>query len=132
MYGAVRRARTRDTDRALVVEERDPGASYQSGRRPALPPRIRRVDIAASKITGAVVIARTALHDGNTVFLAEAGRLAKRQVQVARFRHDEAILSGGLQRGYKLVVSFLSAPVVGMQLRASKLNHLSSRLTLLR
>ena len=78
----------------LVVEERDPRTTYQPGRHPALTSgRFCRVDIAASKITGAVVIARTALHDGNTVFLAEAGRLAQRQVQVARSRHDEAILS---------------------------------------
>ena len=40
------------------------------------------------------------------------------QVEVARFRHDQAILSAGLKPGGKLVVSVLIAPVVGMKLRA--------------
>jgi multidrug efflux pump subunit AcrA (membrane-fusion protein) len=76
-----------------------------------------RVDITASGITNAFVIPRTALHDENTVFLAEDGRLARRQVKVARFRHDEAVIGAGLQAGDRLVVSVLSAPVAGMQLR---------------
>ena len=103
----------------LVIEVREPWASFRPGEHPALQPGMFcRVDITASEIPDAVVIPRTALHDGNTVFLAEDGRLAQRQVQVARFRHDEAILSAGLQPGDKLVVSVLSAPVVGMKLRA--------------
>ena len=64
------------------------------------------------------MIPRTALHDGNTVFLAEEGRLARRRVQVARFRYDEAVIGAGLRPGDRLVVSVLSAPIVGMKLRA--------------
>ena len=44
--------------------------------------------------------------------------LARRQMQVVRFRHDEAVLGAGLQPGDKLMVSVLSAPVVGIKLRA--------------
>ena len=103
----------------LIIEVREPWASFRPGEYPALQPGMFcRVDIAGTALSDAVVVPRTALHDGNTVFLAEAGRLAQRQVQVARFRHDEAILSAGLQQGDKLVVSVLSAPVVGMKLRA--------------
>lgn len=103
----------------LVIEVRDPWASFQPGEHPVLQPGMFcRVEITGKALSDAVVIPRTALHDGNTVFLAEDGRLARRQVQVARFRRDEAILSRGLQPGDKLVVSVLSAPVVGMKLRA--------------
>lgn len=77
-------------------------------------------------LSGAVVIPRTALYDGNTVFLAEEGRLAQRQVEIARFRHDEAVLSSGLRTGDKLVVSVLSAPVVGMKLRAMEVEPASA------
>ena len=102
----------------LVVEVPDPWASFRPGEHPALQPGMFcRVEIAAKSIPGAVAIPRTALHDGDAVFLAEDGRLVRRQVQVARFRHDEAILGGGLRPGDKLVVSVLSAPVVGMKLR---------------
>ena len=69
-------------------------------------------------LSDAVVIPRTALYDGNKVLLAEDRRLAQRRVEVARFQHDEAVLSSGLRVGDKLVVSVLSAPVVGMKLRA--------------
>lgn len=103
----------------LVVEVPDPWASFRPSEHPALQPGMFcRVDIAARIIPDAVVVPRTALHDGNAVFLAEDGRLARRQVKVVRFRHDQAILGGGLQSGDKLVISVLSAPVVGMKLRA--------------
>ena len=103
----------------LVIEVRDPWASFQPGEHPALQPGMFcRVDITGKALSDAVVVPRTALHNGNTVFLAEDGRLARREVRVARFRHDEAILSEGLQQGDKLVVSVLSAPAVGMKLRA--------------
>ena len=103
----------------LVVEVPEPWASFRPGKHPALQPGMFcRVDIAARSIPDAVVIPRTALHEGTAVFLAEDGRLARRQVQVVRLRHDEAILGAGLQPGDRLVVSVLSAPVVGMKLRA--------------
>ena len=102
----------------LVVEVPEPWASFRPGEHPALQPGMFcRVEIAARSISDAVAIPRTALHDGDAVFLAEDGRLARRQVRVVHFRHDEAILGGGLQPGDKLVVSVLSAPIVGMRLR---------------
>ena len=69
----------------LVVGERDPWAAYQPGRHSALTSgRFCRVDIAASKKTGTVAIARTALHDENTVCLAEDGRPGARAEKFTR------------------------------------------------
>ena len=48
------------------------------------------------------------------------------RVEVARFRHDEAVLRAGLRAGDKLVVSVLSPPVAGMKLRAMEAEHSSA------
>ena len=102
----------------VVIEVPDPWASFRPGEHPALQPGMFcRVDITANGIADAFVIPRTALHDENSVFLAEDGRLARRKVEVARFRHDEAVIDAGLHAGDRLVVSVLSAPVTGMKLR---------------
>ena len=109
-------ARTRTL--TLVVEVPKPWDSFRPGEHPALQPGMFcRVEISAGSQPNAVVIPRTALHDGNSVYLVTDGRLARRQVQVLRFLRDQAILSAGLQSGDQLVVSPLSAPVIGMKLR---------------
>ena len=103
----------------LVVEVPRPWDSFRPGEHPALQPGMFcRVDISAGSQPNAVVIPRTALHDNDTVLLVSDSRLERRQVEVLRFLRDQAILSGGLQAGDLLVVSPLSAPVVGMKLRA--------------
>ena len=109
-------ARTRTV--TLVVEVPRPWDSFRPGEHPALQPGMFcRVQISAGSQPNAVVIPRTALHDGNSVLLVIAGRLERRQVEVLRFLRDQAILSAGLQAGEQLVVSPLSAPVIGMKLR---------------
>jgi RND family efflux transporter MFP subunit len=109
-------ARTRTL--TLVVEVPKPWDSFRPGEHPALQPGMFcRVEISAGSQPNAVVIPRTALHDGNSVYLVTDGRLVRRQVQVLRFLRDQAILSAGLQSGDQLVVSPLSAPVIGMKLR---------------
>ena len=110
-------ARTRTL--TLVVEVPRPWDSFQPGEHPALQPGMFcRVDISAGVQPAAVVIPRTALHDGDSVYLVADGRLARRRVEILRFLRDQAIVSAGLQLGDQLVVSPLSAPVVGMKLRA--------------
>ena len=109
-------ARTRTV--TLVVEVPRPWDSFRPGEHPALQPGMFcRVAISAGSQPNAVVVPRTALHDGNSVLLVTDGRLERRQVEVLRFLRDQAILSAGLQAGEQLVVSPLSAPVIGMKLR---------------
>jgi len=102
----------------LVVEVQRPWDSFRPGQHPALQPGMFcRVEISGGTQPGAVVIPRTAMHDDRAVYLAIEGRLARREVEVLRLLGDQAIISGGLQSGEQLVVSPLSAPVVGMKIR---------------
>ena len=109
-------ARTRTL--TLVVEVPRPWESFRPGEHPALQPGMFcRVQISAGSQPNAVVIPRTALHDGDAVYLVTDGRLDRRRVEVLRFLRDQAVVSAGLQTGDQLVVSPLDAPVVGMKLR---------------
>ena len=102
----------------LVVEVTRPWDSFRPGEHPALQPGMFcRVEISGGTQPDAVVIPRTAMHDGNAVYLASEGRLARREVEVLRFLGDQAIISAGLQSGDRLVVSPLSAPIIGMKIR---------------
>lgn len=102
----------------LVVEVPRPWDSFRPGEYPALQPGMFcRVEITGGTQPGAVVIPRTAMHDGNAVYLASEGRLTRRGVEVLRFLGDQAIISSGLQSGDLLVVSPLSAPINGMKIR---------------
>ena len=102
----------------LVIEVPRPWESFRPGEHPALQPGMFcRVEISGGTQPGAVVIPRTAMHDDSAVYLASEGRLARREVAVLRFLGDQAIISAGLQSGDRLVVSPLSAPIIGMKIR---------------
>ena len=106
----------------LVVEVPRPWDSFRPGQHPALQPGMFcRVEISGGTQPGAVVIPRTAMHDDNAVYLASEGRLEQREVEVLRFLGDQAIISAGLQSGDRLVVSPLSAPIIGMKIRPQEI-----------
>ncbi len=65
-------------------------------------------------IPDAVLIPRSALHNGSFVFLIEDGRLKKRDVTVLRREQDSLIIEEGLVRGDVLVLSRLDLMVEGM------------------
>ncbi|ETW98057.1 MAG: hypothetical protein ETSY1_20345, partial [Candidatus Entotheonella factor] len=102
----------------LVVEVREPWKHFQPGEQPPLQPGMFcQVSIVARRVPNAVVIPRAALRPDQTVFVAVNDALAIRPVQVLHLQKDRAMLTGGLRAGDQLVVSPLTAPVVGMQLR---------------
>jgi RND family efflux transporter MFP subunit len=102
----------------LVVEVRDPWGTFRPGQYPPLQPGMFcEVEIAAMTVPDAVVIPRVALRERHTVFLARDGALAMRPVRVLRLLRDQAIITAGLQRGDRVVVSPLATPVAGMKLR---------------
>ncbi len=102
----------------LVIEIQEPWKTFSPGQQPPLQPGMFcQIEIVASRVSGAVVIPRMALHEQNTVFLAHEGTLAIRSVHVLHVQKGQAIITAGLQAGDKLVVSPLTVPVMGMKLR---------------
>jgi RND family efflux transporter MFP subunit len=102
----------------LVVEVRNPWGSFVAGQHPPLQPGMFcEVQIRGTTVPDAVVIPRIALRDNQTVFLAHDGVLEIRPVRVLRLLREQAIITAGLRRGDKVVISPLSTPVAGMKLR---------------
>jgi RND family efflux transporter MFP subunit len=73
-----------------------------------------RASIHGNTIPLATRIPRSALYDGDAVFLLEDGRLRKRQVEVLRRERDSVIIGDGLTAGDQVVVSRLDLMVEGM------------------
>lgn len=98
-----------------------------SGELPLLLGSYVRVEIDAGRLHDVFEIPRTALREGDTVWLVEDGRLAVRPVTVV-FRRDDAVLvSAGLEEGARIVVSPLASPVAGMDLRDVEASEASAR-----
>ena len=76
-----------------------------------------RVEIVGKQLSDVATIPRSALHDGDHVYLMDGNdQLEIRQVEVA-FRGAEAVLARGVRKGELLVTTDLSAPVEGTPLR---------------
>lgn len=77
-----------------------------------------RVAIRGHALEDAIAVPRTALHDGDHVWIVDGdSRLQIRPVGVAWREKDRVLVDKGLQAGDRLVVSDLAAPVAGMELR---------------
>ncbi|MBU1565810.1 MAG: efflux RND transporter periplasmic adaptor subunit [Proteobacteria bacterium] len=69
-------------------------------------------------IESGIRVARTNIHDGNTVWLMDDdGMLDIRKVNIAFRGRDYVIVESGLNNGERLVTSALSAPAEGIPLR---------------
>ena len=78
-----------------------------------------RVEIEGATLSQVATVSRSALRDGNCVYLMGAdGGLEIRPVEVV-FRAGDAVYARGLAAGERLVTTDLSAPVQGMPLRLS-------------
>ena len=76
------------------------------------------VAIAARSIENAYAVPRSALRDGDQVYLmSDDGKLEIRPVEIAWRRPADVVVTGGIEPGSKLVVSPIPAPVAGMTLR---------------
>lgn len=106
----------------LLVSIEDP-LGLAGGRGSPLPLLLESfVDIAieGKEIDGAFEIPRSALREGNTVYVFNDGLLAIKKVEILWKRRETVLLSSGLVDGEKIVVSPLSAAVEGMKLRDNK------------
>lgn len=79
-----------------------------------------RAELAGKTLDNVVEIPRSALRGARDVWVTQGGRLARRQVDVLRSGRDTLIVTGDFQPGDLLVTTRLSAPVPGMEIKASE------------
>jgi len=76
------------------------------------------VEIEGRTVPDAAVIPRSALHQGDVVWVVDnEGRLHFREVDVARVQGDEVMVEDGLKDGEMVVITPLEAVTDGMAVR---------------
>ena len=82
-----------------------------------------RVEIEGRTLNEVVVLPRTALQEGDAVWIMDGDdRLARREVEIV-WREAETVLVGkGLSAGDRVVVSHVPSPLSGMKLRVAEEN----------
>jgi RND family efflux transporter MFP subunit len=90
-------------------------------RQPLFMDAFVHADITGRKVSQVARLARSNLHENNTVWvMTKEGTLSVRTVSIL-FRETESVLvNQGILAGEELIVSNLPAPVDGMQVRAEK------------
>lgn len=79
------------------------------------------VHIRGRNLPGSVLLPRSALHQGNTVWIVDRGdRLRFRKVEVARFQGGMVLVNKGLKNGDRLVISPIETVTDGMTVRPLK------------
>jgi RND family efflux transporter MFP subunit len=105
--------------RVLVMVD-DPLGLQGKGGRPLLLGSYVRVEIEGREVPGLYRVPRTALRDGEYLWILGSGdRLEIRPVEILWSRKDEVFVSDGVGEGERIIVSRLGTPVQGMALRAA-------------
>ena len=98
-------------DQPLVTSEGQPALLLDS---------FVRVTVVVDGLEPAVVLPRALLRQNDTVWLAEAGVLRIRPVQVLWRDRQQAILTGGIEAGDLVISNYLSSPVDGTPVRLAQ------------
>lgn len=78
------------------------------------------VDIEGRTLPNAAIIRRSALHEGNVVWVVDSdGRLCFREVDVARVQGNDALIQAGLEDGERVVITPLKVVSDGMAVRTA-------------
>ena len=81
---------------------------------PLLPGAYVEVELAGRPLDQVFQIPRSAVYEGNRIWIATDGKLVTRQVVIESGNEDTVLVSEGLSNGDALVTSALSLPVPGM------------------
>lgn len=84
------------------------------------------VDINGSAIDNAAVIPRSALYEDNIVLIAEDDSIRHREVDIARYMEDKAIIQQGLKDGDQLITTPMETATDGMKIRTIKYTERTS------
>ena len=107
----------------VLVEVKDPlgGKENVPGRLPLLIGEFVRIEILGQKLEAVMTIPRAALRDGETVWLLNPD-MTLRILAVTPVWRDRTtvVIRNSLNNGDRVIISALSAPVAGMQLRLDR------------
>ncbi len=107
----------------LLIEVKDP-LRRQANARGGLPLLIGefvRVEILGQKLEAVITIPRAALRDGETVWMLNEDMTLRILKVMPIWRDKEAVvIQNALRDGDRIIISELSAPVAGMQLRLDR------------
>jgi RND family efflux transporter MFP subunit len=105
----------------VVVEVSEP-YDRSDDRPPLLPGSFVDVSISGRTVEGLIAVPRYAVHEGDQVWVVEAGTLHIRDVDVVRSGREQAFIGAGLDDGDQVVVSSLDAVTDGMSVRPAGLD----------
>jgi RND family efflux transporter MFP subunit len=104
------------TRTALLTVALPDALDASTGGRPLLPGAFVSVELAGAGIGASYRLPRTALSDGNTVWVVDdESTLERREVSVAWSLPDAVVLRDGVGVGEQVVVSAMSNPLVGQR-----------------
>jgi len=77
-----------------------------------------RVEIEAKELRAVYAVPRSALREGDRVWLMDAdNRLVVRPVEVAWRRENDVLVRNGIAEGERIILTHIAAPIPGMKLR---------------
>jgi len=92
--------------------------SQQSSRPHLAPGTFVQVSVPGANLAKVAIVPRQAVHDDDTVWLADAeDRLRIRKVDILRREREVVLISSGLEAGERIVLTNLSGAADGMLLR---------------
>jgi RND family efflux transporter MFP subunit len=100
----------------VVIEVSDPYVT-SAGKPALLPGSFVDVRIAGRTLSQVVSVPRHAVHDGQSVWVFESGKLGLREVEIVREDRQQTLISSGLEDGALVIVSSLDAVTDGMTIR---------------
>ena len=100
----------------VVIEVSDPWVT-SDGKPALLPGSFVDVRIAGRTLSQVVSVPRHAVHDGQSIWVFESGKLGVREVEIVREDREQTLISSGLEDNALVIVSALDAVTDGMTVR---------------
>jgi RND family efflux transporter MFP subunit len=108
----------------LLIEVEDPLELLTEERNRELPLLVNafvKVEIEGYEMENVLVLPRTAIHEGNRVWLLnDNNQLEIREVRIAWSREEDVLIGEGIAAGERIITSRIAAPVPGMSLRTKQ------------
>lgn len=106
----------------IIIRVNDP-LDINAGGYPLLLGSYVRLEIQGKEIQGIYPLPPKAIRENNRIWVIKKGKLAIRKINVVWENAEEVLISGDINPGEKIIISRISIPVEGMEIREYKNNH---------